>query len=199
MALNEQEIRERFENWYFGELSPSDRSRTKTSNGYYKHAGAHNAWGIWQAAIANVKDIFTDQSPVVMQAPEGWRFAPIEPTKEQLLASRRYKAKNKIATGPGFYRAMLAVAPQPISQACDVISANEVVHTCQYNPSSTDELVKAARALYVVTAGIRPDIDAIERNALGQALSKVMKAQGDEYTQAQQRPSFPMPPGEEQS
>ncbi|WP_283440056.1 hypothetical protein [Serratia sp. CC22-02] len=36
-----------------------------------------------------------------------WRLVPVEPSAEQRLASKRYKAKNKIPTGPGFYRAMV--------------------------------------------------------------------------------------------
>lgn len=46
-------------------------------------------------------------------APEGYKLVPIEPSKEMLLASKRYKAKNKVPTGPGVYRAMIAAAPVP--------------------------------------------------------------------------------------
>lgn len=45
--------------------------------------------------------------------PDGYKLAPIEPSKEMLLASKRYKAKNKVPTGPGVYRAMIAAAPVP--------------------------------------------------------------------------------------
>ncbi|NEG58016.1 hypothetical protein [Pantoea agglomerans] len=45
--------------------------------------------------------------------PDGWKLVPGEPTKEMRLASRRYVAKTKVTTGPGFYRAMLAAAPTP--------------------------------------------------------------------------------------
>lgn len=46
-------------------------------------------------------------------APEGYKLVPIEPSKEMLLASKRYKAKNKVPTGPGVYRAMVEAAPDP--------------------------------------------------------------------------------------
>ncbi|WP_156138028.1 hypothetical protein [Pantoea rodasii] len=46
--------------------------------------------------------------------PDGkWRLVPVEPAPEQRLASKRYKAKNKIPTGPGFYRAMVEASPRP--------------------------------------------------------------------------------------
>lgn len=45
--------------------------------------------------------------------PDGFKLAPIEPSKEMLLASKRYKAKNKVPTGPGVYRAMIAAVPVP--------------------------------------------------------------------------------------
>lgn len=45
------------------------------------------------------------------QVPDGWKLVPIEPSKEMLLASKRYKAKTKVPTGPGVYRAMIAAAP----------------------------------------------------------------------------------------
>ncbi len=45
--------------------------------------------------------------------PPGWMVLPIEPTKEMKLASRRYVAKTKLTSGPGFYRAMVAAAPTP--------------------------------------------------------------------------------------
>lgn len=47
------------------------------------------------------------------QVPDGWKLVPIEPSKEMLLASKRYKAKTKVPTGPGVYRAMIAAAPEP--------------------------------------------------------------------------------------
>lgn len=47
------------------------------------------------------------------EIPEGWKLVPVEPTKEMRLASRRYVAKTKLTSGPGFYRAMLAAAPNP--------------------------------------------------------------------------------------
>lgn len=46
------------------------------------------------------------------EIPEGWKLVPVEPTPEMRLASRRYVAKTKLTTGPGFYRAMLAAAPE---------------------------------------------------------------------------------------
>ncbi|QHJ80331.1 MAG: hypothetical protein [Bacteriophage sp.] len=52
-------------------------------------------------------------TPPAASVPDGYKLAPIEPSKEMLLASKRYKAKNKAPTGPGFYRAMLAAAPAP--------------------------------------------------------------------------------------
>lgn len=45
-------------------------------------------------------------------AREGWKLVPVEPSPEQRLASKRYKASTKITTGPGFYRAMVAAAPE---------------------------------------------------------------------------------------
>ncbi|MDU4128677.1 hypothetical protein [Pantoea sp.] len=47
------------------------------------------------------------------EIPEGWRLVPAEPSKEMRLASRRYVAKTKLTSGPGFYRAMIAAAPTP--------------------------------------------------------------------------------------
>lgn len=52
-------------------------------------------------------------SPPAASALEGYKLVPIEPSKEMLLASKRYKAKNKVPTGPGVYRAMIAAAPAP--------------------------------------------------------------------------------------
>lgn len=52
-------------------------------------------------------------TPPAASAPEGYKLVPIEPSKEMLLASKRYKAKNKVPTGPGVYRAMIAAAPAP--------------------------------------------------------------------------------------
>lgn len=46
--------------------------------------------------------------------PDGkWRLVPVEPSPEQRLESKRYKAKTKITTGPGFYRAMVNASPKP--------------------------------------------------------------------------------------
>ncbi|MFK8258281.1 hypothetical protein ACFL9S_10895 [Erwinia sp. AnSW2-5] len=42
-----------------------------------------------------------------------YRLVPVEPSHEQKLASKRYKAKYKIPTGPGVYRAMVYAAPPP--------------------------------------------------------------------------------------
>lgn len=47
------------------------------------------------------------------EIPEGWKLVPVEPTNEMRLASRRYVAKTKLTSGPGFYRAMIAAAPTP--------------------------------------------------------------------------------------
>lgn len=52
-------------------------------------------------------------SPPAASLPEGYKLVPIEPSKEMLLASKRYKAKNKVPTGPGVYRAMIAAATAP--------------------------------------------------------------------------------------
>lgn len=52
-------------------------------------------------------------TPPTASVPEGYKLVPIEPSKEMLLASKRYKAKNKVPTGPGVYRAMIAAAPAP--------------------------------------------------------------------------------------
>jgi hypothetical protein len=45
----------------------------------------------------------------VESIPEGYVILPIEPDAEMRLASKRYKARTKITTGPGFYKAMIAV------------------------------------------------------------------------------------------
>ncbi|HAT5047118.1 TPA: hypothetical protein I9785_002373 [Serratia marcescens] len=42
-----------------------------------------------------------------------WRLVPVEPSSEQRLASKRYRSKNKIPTGPGIYKAMIGASPKP--------------------------------------------------------------------------------------
>ncbi|MCO3773804.1 hypothetical protein QOU27_29880 [Pseudomonas aeruginosa] len=44
--------------------------------------------------------------------PDGYALMPLEPSPEMRLASHRYKRKNKISTGPGFWRAMAEAAPR---------------------------------------------------------------------------------------
>ncbi|WP_261118916.1 hypothetical protein [Serratia ficaria] len=46
--------------------------------------------------------------------PDGkWKLVPVEPSSEQRLASKRYRAKNKIPTGPGIYKVMIQFSPKP--------------------------------------------------------------------------------------
>ncbi|HHK5112887.1 TPA: hypothetical protein ACQT1Q_006842, partial [Pseudomonas aeruginosa] len=42
--------------------------------------------------------------------PDGYALMPLEPSPEMRLASHRYKRKNKVSTGPGFWRAMAEAA-----------------------------------------------------------------------------------------
>ncbi|HDQ4479377.1 TPA: hypothetical protein P9G18_000045 [Pseudomonas aeruginosa] len=44
--------------------------------------------------------------------PDGYALMPLEPSPEMRLASHRYKRKNKVSTGPGFWRAMAEAAPR---------------------------------------------------------------------------------------
>ncbi|WP_328997097.1 hypothetical protein PCP53_13480 [Pseudomonas aeruginosa] len=44
--------------------------------------------------------------------PDGYALMPLEPYPEMRLASHRYKRKNKVSTGPGFWRAMAEAAPR---------------------------------------------------------------------------------------
>ena len=43
-----------------------------------------------------------------------WKLVPVEPSAEQRLASKRYIAKNKLTTGPGFYREMIKSSPKHV-------------------------------------------------------------------------------------
>lgn len=55
--------------------------------------------------------VLTQPASTAFKLPDGWVAVPLEPSSEMLLASKRYKSKTKIPTGPGVYRAMLKAAP----------------------------------------------------------------------------------------
>lgn len=60
-----------------------------------------------EAVMAMAKELLA-----LRNARKGWKLVPVEPSPGQRLASKRYKASTKITTGPGFYRAMVAAAPE---------------------------------------------------------------------------------------
>lgn len=69
-----------------------------------------------EAVVVMAKELLALRNQPVSQhykLTEGWKLVPVEPTKEMRLASRRYVAKTKLTSGPGFYRAMVAAAPTP--------------------------------------------------------------------------------------
>lgn len=68
---------------------------------------------LFEGALFMGQKLYTDPPAPALRVPEGWKLVPVEPTKEMRLASRRYVAKTKLTSGPGFYRAMLAAAPNP--------------------------------------------------------------------------------------
>ncbi|RTU35750.1 hypothetical protein [Pseudomonas aeruginosa] len=63
-----------------------------------------------RVAIKAMEELAALRARVVV--PDGYALMPLEPSPEMRLASHRYKRKNKVSTGPGFWRAMAEAAPR---------------------------------------------------------------------------------------
>jgi len=94
------EQRAKFESWYAKRVQHTDGSSREAES-----------WSAWQAALAlNAAD-----RDVMRQAPEGWKWVPIEPTQAMCQAAQeslREWPKFPFRVGPA-YKAMLAAAPTP--------------------------------------------------------------------------------------
>lgn len=75
--------------------------------GLYKIGAPMHVWQGDTTHLTKFADIIRRDA-----IPEGYALVPVEPTKAMRLASNRYKRSNKITTGIGFYRAMVAAAQE---------------------------------------------------------------------------------------
>ncbi|MFS6918789.1 hypothetical protein ABMZ06_13655 [Pseudomonas aeruginosa] len=84
--------------------------------------------------------------------PDGYALMPLEPYPEMRLASHRYKRKNKVSTGPGFWRAMAEAAPRLngktvseglLRSACSSIT--RLILSAQTRPSCQKGMVDPCR------------------------------------------------------
>ncbi|HHN0112333.1 TPA: hypothetical protein ACRMT7_006030 [Pseudomonas aeruginosa] len=107
---------ERLWHWAHAELNEEQKRRyfNIVANGIAEHseppAYAQQLCRMKHRHECAEKEVAALRARVVV--PDGYALMPLEPSPEMRLASHRYKRKNKVSTGPGFWRAMAEAAPR---------------------------------------------------------------------------------------
>lgn len=63
--------------------------------------------------------------PQVVQAPEGWKLVPIEPSAEMLLAYRAFIDRREYFKDLSIYKAIIDAAPQPIAASPSIVPTEQ--------------------------------------------------------------------------
>ncbi len=107
---------ERLWHWAHAELNEEQKRRyfNIVANGTAEHSEpptfAQQLCRMKHRAEVAEKEVAALRARAVV--PDGYVLMPLEPSPEMRLASHRYKRKNKVSTGPGFWRAMADAAPR---------------------------------------------------------------------------------------
>ncbi|HHM6458659.1 TPA: hypothetical protein ACRMBV_003051 [Pseudomonas aeruginosa] len=119
LAFTEQWFAVRHERlWHWAHEELSEEQKRRYFNIVANGTAEHNEPPIYAQQLCRMKHRAesAEQELATLRAravvPDGYVLMPLEPSPEMRLASHRYKRKNKVSTGPGFWRAMAEAAPR---------------------------------------------------------------------------------------
>ncbi|KSD80022.1 hypothetical protein ACM75N_11235 [Pseudomonas paraeruginosa] len=97
---------------YVGHKKTCDRVAAELTTAF--RDGEFVGKGLYDALAAEAQALREEVAALRARVvvPDGYALMPLEPSPEMRLASHRYKRKNKVSTGPGFWRAMAEAAPR---------------------------------------------------------------------------------------